>query len=544
MLFNYKYSGSSSVSSSGNSVGMVFAPDVLREPTYFIGELANKLPFREAISALHDVVISDFKYRPKDRTEYKKWLESQEEVILAQAFAQSAGIEQKISALQTELSSLRKEKQHIMGPYYKAQREYFNYLYKRDYTAWLVLDPVITVHPDEIFFECFSKDESSYGKLSCSHNVFNTINEFQCGTTNIDYSAALYDEFQKIRDYKSTKLSIDPTGFQVKTTHENNFKEVKIDLPESWVRGFLQVSSAMNMDSVSFDLHPVDMANFLFILKRNKEKESPRYIEYILEPGKPIKARFAPWDYMVECPRSIYKGAEKKNIKIWGRRRLLALERLLSISGKITVHLLGSGMPSFYIADMGDMQFTLGLSGWSANDWSRMGNFDLLSTRQEVDGIAQQKVYTTLRENWFDTAEAIAERSGIDRKAVLSSLTSFTEAGKVIYDLNKKVYRIRELSREALPVDQLKFTNEFEKKAFDIIKHEGITNIEIVEKGVNTEIKGRVLDKYAAQVSINKDHRVVGGQCTCSYYYQNKMYKGPCEHIIALKHKGLARINN
>ena len=267
MLFNYKYSGSSSVKSSGNDVGMSFAPDTLREPTYFIGELSNKLPFREAISALHDVVISDFRYRPKDRTEYNKWLESQEDAFLAEALAESGDIKIKISDLQSKLDALRKERQHIMGPYYKAQQKYFNYLYIRDYQAWIVLDPVITVHPDEIFFECFSKDESSYGKLSASHNVFKSISDFKCGTTNIDYSAALYEEFQKIRSYKNTKLQIDPSGFEVKTSHEEDFTEVKIDLPDSWVRGFLQVSSAMNLDAVSFDLHPMDMANFLFILK-------------------------------------------------------------------------------------------------------------------------------------------------------------------------------------------------------------------------------------------------------------------------------------
>ncbi len=28
------------------------------------------------------------------------------------------------------------------------------YLYTKDCDAWIVLDPVITVHPDEVFFEC------------------------------------------------------------------------------------------------------------------------------------------------------------------------------------------------------------------------------------------------------------------------------------------------------------------------------------------------------------------------------------------------------
>ncbi len=60
-----------------------------------------------------------------------------------------------------------------------------------------MLDPVITIHPDELFFECFSQDESTYGKLGCNYNVFKQLDDYKCGTTNVDYSCALYEEFQK-----------------------------------------------------------------------------------------------------------------------------------------------------------------------------------------------------------------------------------------------------------------------------------------------------------------------------------------------------------
>jgi hypothetical protein len=77
MKFNFKYSGSSSVNNSMSSTGVSFAPDVLREPTYFVGILDKKIPFREAISALHSVVTADFNFKPKDNTEYLAWLKSQ-----------------------------------------------------------------------------------------------------------------------------------------------------------------------------------------------------------------------------------------------------------------------------------------------------------------------------------------------------------------------------------------------------------------------------------------------------------------------------------
>ena len=283
--------------------------------------------------------------------------------------------------MQEQLSALQSESYQRRKPYFNAQHKYFKYLYEKDKDMWLVLDPVITVHPDEVFFECFSQDESSYGRLGASYEVFKNINEFECGTTNIDYSAALYNEFQKVRSYRSTELKIDPSGFEVETAHEENFKEVKIDLPDSWVRGFLQVSSAMSLPTIQFDLHPMDIYNICMVLRRHKEKKGPRGMRYVLEPGQPVKVVFEPWNLEIVCARSPYTGSESQEVRVWGRRRIHILERLIPIAKKFTVHLLGTGMPSFYIADLGDMSFTLGLSGWTANDWSSSGNFDLMAPR-------------------------------------------------------------------------------------------------------------------------------------------------------------------
>ncbi len=85
MEFNYAYRGDSRVANSANGTQVSFAPDTLRQPTFFSGELRQSLPFREAISALHDVVVSDLRWHPKDRTAYKEWVARQEELALAEA---------------------------------------------------------------------------------------------------------------------------------------------------------------------------------------------------------------------------------------------------------------------------------------------------------------------------------------------------------------------------------------------------------------------------------------------------------------------------
>src|SRR4028119_1321508 len=296
MEFNYAYKGSTAVSDRGATTQMSFSPDTKRPPTYFIGELHKSVAFREAISALHEVVVSDLRFKPKDKAAYKEWVAKQQEIHWQLVAAQRKEVADQIKQLQEEINELNQLSYKRLAPFYQARQRYFQYLYEKDRDAWFVLDPVITVHPDEVFFECFSQDESSYGRLGTSYEVFKNINEFACGTTNIDYSAALYDELQKIRSYKTTKFEIDPSGFEVQTTNEEAFKKVKIDLPDSWVRGFLQVSSAMSLPAIRFDLHPMDIYNMCFILRRHKEKQSPRSMRYILKPGEPVRVVFEPWE--------------------------------------------------------------------------------------------------------------------------------------------------------------------------------------------------------------------------------------------------------
>jgi hypothetical protein len=537
--FNYSYKNNSQVNSQANQTKMSFSPDTKREPTFFRGELAKNVEFREAISALHNVVVSDLRFKPKDKTAYKAWAAERDKIDLQLAEAQRKEVAEEIKTLQTQLNDLYKKSSTRLAPFYEARQRFYNYLYEKDRDVWFVLDPVITVHPDEVFFECFSQDEASYGRLGTSYEVFKNINEFSCGTTNIDYSAALYNEFQKIRSYKTTRFEVDPSGFEVKTQGEEDYKEVKIDLPDTWVRGFLQVSSAMSLPTTSFTLHPMDLYNMCFILRRHKEILGPRSLRYVLKPGEPIKIVFEPWETEVLCPRSIYQGNSAITVRVWGRRRILILERLIPVAKQFTVHLLGTGLPSFYVADLGNMSFTLGLSGWTANDWATAGNFDLMAPRADVDDFTKRRVFEALRENWVENVDSLASRLGIERSAVLGALGAYTQAGRAIYDLNKGVYRVRELSREPLPMDKLRFANPREESATSFLNQNAVkvTNLEQDVTGALNVI-GTVKDKnktYNNMVSIDKDERIVKALCDCYWHTQNKLFKGPCEHILALR---------
>lgn len=85
----------------------------------------------------------------------------------------------EISKLVDIKNNLKKEidNHDIWKDYYKLERDFWKFIRDRDYSLWYVLDPVITVHPDQVSFEAFSLDESTYGCLSINMEEFETPSE-------------------------------------------------------------------------------------------------------------------------------------------------------------------------------------------------------------------------------------------------------------------------------------------------------------------------------------------------------------------------------
>src|SRR5262249_41103971 len=152
------------------------------------------LRFREAISALHDVVISDLRFKPRDKTAYEEWKKSERQRISslrAQTYQQA---KKEILARREEAvpPDLERQFAKCRSMYWDARQKYSSYLLKHDRALWRMLmpcDPVITVADDVVFFECFSADESSYGCLTVERGAaFGKSGDTRLGTTNVDYS--------------------------------------------------------------------------------------------------------------------------------------------------------------------------------------------------------------------------------------------------------------------------------------------------------------------------------------------------------------------
>jgi hypothetical protein len=553
----FKYSGQSAIVSTLHESRAAFATNTLREATFFRGTLGSPLVFREGLAALHDVVVSDFRYHPKDRLAFEAWLEDQDRRFLEGLGAKSEEQRKKMHALAQRLDELDQIKQQRLRPFHSARRQYFDYVFHNQYELNFILDPVITIHPDEVSMEAFSRDESSYARLAAKYDLFAKIDEFECGTTNIDFTDKLHRQLDRMRTYRSTRFEVQPSGFTVATNDESIHKEKKVELPDTWVKGFLQVHSTMAMGLHKFTLAPIDLHNICRFLARHHAKTSPRALRYELEPGRRVRVVFEPWEHAIELsPKAIYQGPKKLSVRTWGRDRLKTLERLLPVVDKVDVYVAGQlGLPSIYVADLGDLTFTLALSGWTENDWSGGAKFDLLARRLAVSAAELTSVYESLRSTRYATDTAVASATGLGVEKARSALSHLCQVGRAMYDLGGGVFRHRELFAVPFTVEEASAavkpaeteTNP-EAKAARAIFQSGNVRV-IARRPVSTGFKlsgsARGSDGGRVRPLLSVDHQgqIIEGTCTCAFFKKHQMTQGPCQHLLALRLAHMARLS-
>ena len=144
--------------------------------------------------------------------------------------------------------------------------------------------PVVSVQPDQVMFEAFSLDESMYGRVSLPNRELDLIEPLQRGTTNIDFSETLAKEFDRVRSYRPLTLKVGQESVEI-ATNIGTREEKKIDLPETWVKGFLEVQSATALATKSIKLTPATVSDLISVLENHKDNVSPISLKFLLEPN-------------------------------------------------------------------------------------------------------------------------------------------------------------------------------------------------------------------------------------------------------------------
>ncbi len=506
------YAAANSVTYTEEDAQIHLFGNLYRDPVDADARICSPLRFREAMSALHRVVSSDFRYIPKDRTAY--------------------------------LAYLRLKRESASMNAWNARHAYFSWLARNDPGAWMILDPVVTVHPDMVIFEVFSKDEGTYAMLGMTEDAFEFKNPPVCGTTNIDFGNELFSGIQNMRSFRNTRLAITRKAVKLSGDEQDDVLQKKINVPDSWFRGFLQVQSATVMSEHSFMMAPIDLYNVLRYLRFHSDvKGRPRGMCIELVPGQYPRIVLEPWNELIETSHEVYKGKAARVIRIWGRRRLMMLRRFLPMAEQIEVRVTGSGLPSFWILRAGDMAFALGITGFTTSDWSRALSFDLLMPREPVNDTSDlEKILAHLSDKWSDTAKGISTATGLKQATLLKTLQTGCQQGSLMYDMINDVYRLRPLTDTALTMAKLEFRNDNERFAHDLLNRKGAVKVETENRifGSGLELTGKVTvteDKrdYRPVMLIDEEGRVRKAECTCAFFRKQGLRQGPCPHLIALR---------
>ncbi|MDX1933655.1 MAG: hypothetical protein SFU56_13745, partial [Capsulimonadales bacterium] len=169
------YARPSSATMDASGMRLSVSAELSRPGVELNARILDSLSYARVMLALYEVVASDFRAKPKDHSAYQAWVEERylEELDAARG-AQLRQLPEKKrerDQLKTEIEDLRTRIRPLEAAlqgqdYYAATRKYFEYLFKHFREAWIILDPVVSVHPDCVVFEVFSVDESSYGRVT------------------------------------------------------------------------------------------------------------------------------------------------------------------------------------------------------------------------------------------------------------------------------------------------------------------------------------------------------------------------------------------
>lgn len=514
------YQNVSQVISQQNQDTVALFSQINRTDVAFFVDVKQPLLFRDCLLSLFDIVSADYRYVPKDRSAYTAFMQLRRASANKNLFA--------------------------------SQQAYFDWLYNNDPMAYCILDPIVQVHESGVTFEVFSKDEGCYASLTFDKSLFDIQDNLQYGTTHIDYSSALLEGIEQIRSYRHTSLNIGQQAVTLTTPKpdidENQVSEViekRIQVPTSWVRSLLQVQSATQLSHDSFELDPVALYNLLFEMRMNADvKGKKRGLVIELVPQKPPVLTLEPFGIVVKSGAKVYQGQSAKLLRLWGRRRLALLKKLLPYTDKVTVTLLGQGMPSYWTLVGQGFHLTFAMTGFSQANWSQALNFDLLLPKRPI-GDNEQTLSDMV--NSLQSAQDInqlSKQSGKKLAELRQDLLTLAQQGLIRYDLYTQRYHYRPLSEQPLDMAQLAYHTLAEKHAYDLVSRpKAVSNLTITRTSQGVGGVALTADiivaedrrTYHSQLQLNDEGMVSRAECSCPQFLQHRLTQGVCSHLIALR---------
>lgn len=456
---------------------------------------------RESLLTLGDVFDSDLRRKAADRSDY--------------------------------LAYLAKSGKKATKAVWDAQKAFLDAQYGEAKQELTALDPLLTISRDGLALEAFSRDESAYARLVIAPGeVAADAASWPAAptTTTIAWSKATRSAVSEIRGFRGTTLALSPSRTDARGARA---------IPYRWLRAFGQTMLAATTPSTTFALRPIDLYNVLLSLRRKKATKPPRGLRYELVPGQRPRIVLEPWDTVIDGAGPPYAGTKASVVRTFGRDRLQLLARLLPHTQGLTVHLGGSGMPTFYALDLGGgSSFTLALSGWTDSGWAGISLLD--AHHGDDTQLLSRQLLTELTGGPRTIAELV--QRGRTEASVRAALGALLLAGRAVYDVPSGRFAPRELLAEPADPAQLRYRDATDEKAHRFLDTKGAVSIDKTHSlgAEGTRIEGVIVDEAAHRkmrttLTLDREGRTGEASCTCARFARAGLREGPCEHLIALR---------
>jgi hypothetical protein len=183
------------------------------------------------------------------------------------------------------------------------------------------------------------------------------------------------------------------------------------------------------------------------------------------------------------------------------------------------------------------MRLTLGLSGWTTNDWTRGSAVQMLLPQAAADlskVAAAAERLSQLRSITPERLSVELNTSSAESTAIMNQLAL---RGQAIYDLHAGLFRWRQVLPMALSDRELGPAHpEIEAAARMSIGGGVKVETQVPAPRGGWIVTGKV-ENQSCEVLIDSDGMVRKGKCRCSWHFKSGVRNGPCRHLQALRNQ-------
>ncbi|OCG51957.1 hypothetical protein A9G38_05685 [Gilliamella sp. Imp1-1] len=375
-------------------------------------------------------------------------------------------------------------------------------------------DPILSAQGNQLRAEVFSACNSVYARLDLLQQGFD--GQILRGTTNVDIGISLRQALTQVNNRDKLHLNIGNQGLAMRHIQKQDkdvigikaIIERPVAMPDRWIRALGNVAEIHTKMAAVFTVTGIQAQTFIAGLPTVTSKHQS---SWLVPSNTGIK---------------LMAQGGLDSVYISGLHRLSALKRLMTNIKRLTFYQLASGEqgPCMVEVELDGARLTLSLTAQPWQGYSGEGALlELLATKQQLQNA--QLVQSILQFDSLIDLTQLAIKTGLDTQRINSSLAYLAVSGKLGFDVHQNGYFHRQLPEDP---NRLIKDNPRLKSAYKLIEY-----IDRIDE--NTWMVHSNNEDY--RVRFVRQNSKMTSQCTCSWYLNHQLKKGPCKHILAVQIK-------